>query len=112
MTMLLRQAVKDAIEAGQSLREIARESGLQHPPLLRFLRGEQSLRLDKAEMLAEYVGLETTKGRTMKAHKRNTKTFRELTLAEMRASIAAQARHLKSMKKVYQDEKAQRAKKD
>ena len=58
MTELLQQAVKDAIDGGQSLREIARESGLQHPPLLRFLRGEQSLRLDKAEMLADYFGIE------------------------------------------------------
>ncbi len=58
MTELLRQAVKEALEAGQSLREIARKSGLQHPPLLRFLRGDQSLRLDKAEMLADYLGIE------------------------------------------------------
>ena len=55
---LLRQAVNEALESGQSLRQIARESGLQHPPLLRFLRGEQSLRLDKAEMLADYLGIE------------------------------------------------------
>ena len=58
MTELLRQAAKDAIDAGQSLREIARESGLKHPPLLRFLRGDQSLRLDKADMLADYLGIE------------------------------------------------------
>ncbi len=58
MTELLRQSVKEALEAGQSLRQIARGSGLQHPPLLRFLRGEQSLRLDKAEMLADYLGIE------------------------------------------------------
>ena len=39
----------------------------------------------------------------MKAHKGNLKTFRELTPAEMRASIGAQASHLKDMRRVYRE---------
>ena len=72
MTELLRQGVKDAMDAGQSLRKMARESGLQHPPLLRFLRGDQSLRLDKAEMLADYLGIECRRRRKGK-NERNAK---------------------------------------
>jgi len=58
MTVLLRESLAEAVRAGQSVRSIARETGLKHPAILKFLRGEQSLRLDKADALAQYLGIE------------------------------------------------------
>ena len=54
MTNLLRQALNDS----DSIRGVARETGLHHPSLSRFARGEQSLRLDLADRLAEHFGIE------------------------------------------------------
>jgi hypothetical protein len=42
------------------------------------------------------------------AHDRGLKTFRELTPAQMRAAIAAQASHLKKMQRVYREVKKTR----
>ena len=53
MTELLRQALTGA----KSVRAVARETGVQQASLIRFLRGEQSLRLDKADILAAYFGI-------------------------------------------------------
>ncbi len=58
MTDVLRDHVA---AAGVSCRQIAREAGVQQASLVRFMRGEQSLRLDKADRLAAYFGLELTK---------------------------------------------------
>ena len=55
MTELLRQALSDT---DQSIRGIARKTGLSHPGLLKFMRGDQSLRLDLADRLAEHFGIE------------------------------------------------------
>jgi len=53
MTELLRKAVAEA----ESLSEIERASGLKRQALAKFMRGEQSLRLDLADTLAEYFGV-------------------------------------------------------
>jgi plasmid maintenance system antidote protein VapI len=55
LTELLRQSLAEA----ESLRGVARATGLKHPSLLKFLRGEQSLRLDLADKLAEHFGIES-----------------------------------------------------
>ena len=55
MTSLLRQSLARA----DSLYAVAKETGVQKASLIRFLRGEQSLRLDKADRLAAYFGIET-----------------------------------------------------
>lgn len=55
MTQTLRKAVRDS---GLSLYAIAAGSGLTRPSLSRFMAGTQSLRLDMADKLAEYFGLE------------------------------------------------------
>ena len=57
ITVLLRSALSEALDAGLSVRLVARETGLNHAALAKFLRGEQSLRLDKADALAEYFGI-------------------------------------------------------
>jgi hypothetical protein len=58
MTEALRAALNDAIESGETFRSIERETGIVRQSLMPFARGEQTLRLDKADLLAEYFGLE------------------------------------------------------
>ncbi len=54
MTTLLKQALSEA----DSLRAVERATGVKNPCLVRFLQGKQSLRLDLAEKLAAYFGIE------------------------------------------------------
>jgi len=63
MTDVLRQAID---RSGLSLYRIAKDTGLTSQSLLRFQRGETSLRLDRADLLAEYLGLELAKKRKSK----------------------------------------------
>lgn len=58
ITEVLRRAILDS---GLPLQRIARETGVQRASLSRFVRGEQSLRLDMADALAAYFGLMLTK---------------------------------------------------
>ena len=44
-------------ESGLPLLTLAERTGVQRASLMRFLRGERSLRLDKADILAEFFGL-------------------------------------------------------
>jgi cyanate lyase len=53
-------------ESGLSFIELERRTGVKRQSLMKFVRGEQSLRLDKADLLAEYFGLELTKKRKAK----------------------------------------------
>lgn len=54
MTELLRQALKDA----PSLYGVTKATGVPKASLIRFLRGDQSLRLDMADRLAAHLGIE------------------------------------------------------
>jgi transcriptional regulator with XRE-family HTH domain len=56
MTDLLKQAITNS---GRTFTDIERATGVQRASLLRFMRGETSLRLDKADDLAEYFGIES-----------------------------------------------------
>lgn len=58
MTELLRKALNDAIESGSTFRDLERETGVIRQSLMPFARGECSLRLDKADVLATHFGLE------------------------------------------------------
>ena len=58
MTDVLRAALNDAIEAGETYRSIERATGIVRQSLMPFARGEQSLRLDIADRFATYFGLE------------------------------------------------------
>ena len=64
MTETLRTAVRDS---GLSAYRISKDTGLVVTSILRFVEGETSLRLDKADVLAEYFGLELVKNKTRKA---------------------------------------------
>ena len=55
MTDRLRQAIA---ESGLPMLRLANESGIERVSLIRFARGDQSLRLDIADRLAVYFGLE------------------------------------------------------
>jgi len=54
MTDLLRQA----LTRSDSLRAVERATGVKRQSLMKFARGQQSLRLDKADVLAAHFGIE------------------------------------------------------
>ncbi len=54
MSEVLKRAIE---ESGASLNAIERETGVQRASIIRFLRGETSLRLDIADKLAEHFGV-------------------------------------------------------
>jgi len=61
MTNVLRQAIT---ESGMSFKSLERETGVLRQSLMKFAREEQSLRLDVADKLASYFGIEVRlKGR-------------------------------------------------
>jgi len=53
-------------ESGLTLYRIAQDTGVGKTCLIRFMRGETSLRLDKADVLANYLGLELVRKRKAK----------------------------------------------
>jgi len=61
------EALRDALSKAESLRAIDRATGVKHPSMIKFLRGDQSLRLDMADKLAAYFGIKiVTPKRTKK----------------------------------------------
>jgi transcriptional regulator with XRE-family HTH domain len=63
ITDVLKQAIRGS---GLTRYRIAAETGVPATSLLRFMRGETSLRLDKADAIAEYLGvvaIKKTKGK-------------------------------------------------
>ena len=58
MTEVLKATIE---ESAVSRYRIAQDTGILETSLSRFVRGETSLRLDKADVLAEYLGLELIK---------------------------------------------------
>ena len=58
-TKTLTQLLQEALAQAESLRHVARESGLDVAQLSRFKSGQRSLRLDMADRLAEYFGIES-----------------------------------------------------
>lgn len=58
LTDVLKAAIR---ECGVTQYRIAKDTGIKETSLSRFMRGETSLRLDKADVLADYLGLELKK---------------------------------------------------
>jgi hypothetical protein len=54
----LRKSVLSDFENGESFRAIERDTGVLRQSLMKFVRSETSLRLDVADKLAVYYGLE------------------------------------------------------
>ena len=59
MTDLLREAISEA----KSLNSIQVATNVPRTSLMRFLRGETSLRLDVADRLAKHFGIESVRKR-------------------------------------------------
>ncbi len=58
----LSDALRKAImESDMSYKALERETGVLRQSLMKFMNGERSLRLDKADQLAAYFGLTLTK---------------------------------------------------
>jgi len=55
---LLRRTI---VESGVSYNAMQRETGVTRASIMRFVRGDQFLRLDMADRLADYFGLELRK---------------------------------------------------
>jgi plasmid maintenance system antidote protein VapI len=56
---LLRRRILEAVEGGRtSFKALERETGVTRASIMRFVKGTQSLRLDMADRLAAYFGLE------------------------------------------------------
>jgi len=56
---LLRQTIRKAVEQGRTnYKALERETLVTRASIMRFVRGSQSLRLDMADRLAAYFGLE------------------------------------------------------
>jgi transcriptional regulator with XRE-family HTH domain len=60
VTDTLKQAVK---QSGETLYAICKATGMNHDSLSRFMRDETSLRLDVADKLADYLGIECRRTR-------------------------------------------------
>ena len=58
ITDLLRQVLNEAIANGDTFQGIEKACGVLRQTLMPFARGECSMRLDKADQLADYLGLE------------------------------------------------------
>jgi hypothetical protein len=58
--------VLNAVAAGRLGYRISKDTGLVVTSIIRFVEGETSLRLDKADVLADYLGLELGKKRKAK----------------------------------------------
>jgi transcriptional regulator with XRE-family HTH domain len=54
MTESLKTSIR---ESGLTRYRIAKDTGVDEAALMRFMRGETSIRLDKADRLAAYLGL-------------------------------------------------------
>lgn len=59
LTDVLRAAIE---HCGSTRYRIAKDTGIPETSLMRFVRGETSIRLDKADVLANYFGLKLVKG--------------------------------------------------
>lgn len=57
MSDTLRRTIRDS---GLTIYRVAKDTGVSQASLLRFMRGERSLRLDIADGLAEFFGLRLT----------------------------------------------------
>jgi hypothetical protein len=61
MSKVLRESIHQSIESGTTFRAIERETGVLRQSLMKFARGEQSLRLDLADKLVSYFKIKITR---------------------------------------------------
>ena len=87
MTEILRQAI---VESGLPTLTVSNEAGVSRGSLIRFIRGERSLRLDCADKLAAYFGLSLQGSRPAAGTKQARQAARTRKLREQ-SSLAAKA---------------------
>ena len=63
MTALLRQAILQAVEDGDTYKGLERDTGLSRMSIMRFALGRTSIRLDLADKLAEHFDFEVRQKR-------------------------------------------------
>ena len=63
MTPTMTELLRDAINEAESFRAVERATGVKRQTTMKFVRGEQSLRLDMADKLAAYFGIESRRER-------------------------------------------------
>ena len=59
----LTEALRAALADEESLRAVERQTGVQMASLVRFTKGQRSLRLDKADILCRFFGMEIRRRR-------------------------------------------------
>lgn len=69
MTETLRRALNREIESGTTFRDLERATGVLRQSLMPFARGECSIRLDKADKLAQHFGLELREAKPRRKRK-------------------------------------------
>ena len=57
VTDALREAIQKRTENGETIYMIAKNTGVDHGVIARFVRGERQLRGDTIDKLCEYLGL-------------------------------------------------------
>ena len=60
ITILLKQTI---VDSGIPYKTLERETGVKRSSIQRFVDGRQSIRLDMADRLAAYFGLQLRKGK-------------------------------------------------
>lgn len=61
MKKTLTQLLRDALVEAESFRAVEMATGVKRQSLMKFARGEQSLRLDIADKLADHFGIESVR---------------------------------------------------
>jgi len=89
MTDVLKAAIA---ESGVSRYRIAKDTGILQTSLSRFMAGQTSLRLDKADVLAEYLGLRLTPDPDAKPPELTPENLARPTLAKRKAKGPARRR--------------------
>jgi transcriptional regulator with XRE-family HTH domain len=82
MTETMKTAIK---ESGLTRYRIATDTGLGESALMRFMRGQTSLRLDRADVLAAYLGLRLTPDPDAKPPEPTPENLSRPTLAKRKA---------------------------
>jgi transcriptional regulator with XRE-family HTH domain len=86
LTDVLRAAIN---QSGVTRYRIGKDTGIDESILMRFLRGEMSIRLDKADRLAAYLGLQLTPDPDAKPPEPTPENLARPTLAKHKAKRRA-----------------------
>jgi transcriptional regulator with XRE-family HTH domain len=96
----LTDVLKKAIEkSGLTQYRIANDTGIPATSIMRFMRGETALRLDKADRLASYLGLRLVADPDAKPPEPTPENLARPTLAKTRAKPSRKAKKSKAKRR-------------